>query len=118
MPILDFTSRVLGREAVEQLRAKCITQTIRSVKSGSRFFTSRGSTVSVVLDESETIGQARISEVKTISFRDLNDFDAEIGGFSDFIELIMALQRAGFRFKPLRQYNGIKIGFTWLKGVT
>ena len=111
---LNFSSRVPGKNASEELRASRITQTVRSFKEASKFFSSRGSVVRVTLD-GEEIGRARITDIsKKIKLTELEQFDAEIGGFSSVKELQNALKRAGFRFKALYEYYGIKIQFLFV----
>jgi len=45
----------------------------------------------------------------------INIEDARRGGFSNRFELAYALQRAGFRFMPLNQYELYRIQFAWLE---
>ena len=55
---------------------------------------------------------ARITDVSKRPLRDLNEFDALTGGFDQLYQLQDALKRAGFRFKPLQDYqNTWAIGF-------
>lgn len=111
---LQFSSRVLGERASQELKAHRVTQTIRGEIKGTSFLVSRGFTMPVFLDGSE-VGTVRISEVKRVQFRDLTQWDSEIGGFLTLEELRKALIRAGFRFRPFNEYSGFRIGFTWVR---
>ena len=59
---LEFLIKSTGKRAAEESRAHRVTQTVRSYKEASRFFSSRGSIVRVTLDEEE-VGQARITDI-------------------------------------------------------
>ena len=62
MPDLNFSSRVLGKRAAEELRAHRVTQTVRSYKKLPGSFQAGEAVVRITLDEEE-IGQARITDI-------------------------------------------------------
>lgn len=107
---LEFSTSVLGEEAAQRLKDYKVTQTIRSRKSAAPFFQKRGSIVTVRLD-GKIVFDARITEVKRSEWRELSQFDAEIGGFNGMEDLEKAAKRAGFRFKNLNEYEFFRIQF-------
>ena len=117
LPKLDFTSIVLGPLATLNLKDKKVTQTIRSRSYiDSLPFVDKprvGKVFRITLD-GKTIGKAEIKNIEVINLGKLGEEDAKAGGFGSYSELCRALQRAGFRFKPLSEYEGYKIEFLWL----
>ena len=108
--ILNFHSRVLGLLPTIELTRGRVVQTIRSRKETAPFFSMRGFRVKIYLDDI-FLYNAKISGIKPIKFQDLNDFDAECGGFENLAQLQTALRKAGFRFKIFYDYEGFAINF-------
>ncbi|MBA7556028.1 hypothetical protein ES705_48723 [subsurface metagenome] len=116
---LHFTTRVLGPAAAYRLEQRQVTQTLRSesdsvtnaILNGR---VSAGDRLEVVLD-SRLVGQAELVSMDAITWEALGIDDARRGGFANLFELAYALQRAGFRFMPLNQYELYRIQFTWLE---
>ncbi|MBA7592135.1 hypothetical protein ES708_34312 [subsurface metagenome] len=52
-----------------------------------------------------------------VTWADLGIDDAHRGGFDTLADLEQALKRAGYRFKPLNQYEICRIQFSWLEEV-
>lgn len=107
---LNFTSKVLGPKAVEQLRAGKVRQTVRSMVEAAPFLTKRGCNVDIALDGA-VLYQAELTSVKLRRLADLDQFDAELGGFDSLYLLRDALRRAGFRFRPFEEYEDFAIQF-------
>lgn len=117
METINFTTRVLGRQAAVRLKARKATQTIRSASSSIvaaiiRQAVAAGDRVSVVPD-GEYLGYARLVSADIVAGKDLTDKDADFGGFDNRFELLMALKRAGYRFKPIGEYHFYRIRFEW-----
>jgi len=107
---LNFHARVLGLLPTIQLTRGHVLQTIRSRKETAPFFSMRGFRVQIHLDDI-FLYNAKITGIRSTNLGSLNQFDAECGGFESLDELQSALKRAGFRFQPLKEYEGFAIGF-------
>lgn len=101
---LFFTSRVLGPGPAAKLKDGKVLQTVRSRKEAAPFLSKCGSDVAVALD-GQPLYQARITSIKARNLGALDQFDAELGGFEQLSEFELAVRRAGFRFKPLKEYE-------------
>ena len=119
MERLYFTTRVLGPAAAYRLELRQVTQTLRSE---SDIITnavllgrvSSGDKLEITLD-TIIVGHAELVSMDAITWEALGTRDARRGGFGNRFELAYALQRAGFRFMPLNQYELYRIQFTWLE---
>jgi len=115
---LHFTTRVLGPAAAYRLESRQVTQTLRSE---SEIITnaillgrvSAGVKLGITLD-SIIVGQAEFISMDAVTWAALGIRDARRGGFGDLFKLGQALQRGGFRFMPLNDYQLYRIQFTWL----
>lgn len=121
MERLHFTTRVLGPVATYKLEMCQLTQTIRSANEGIteaiiRGRASAGDQLLIVLD-GILVGHAELISMDAVIWEFLNLNDARRGGFDTLAELEAALRRAGFRFKPLNDYQLFRIQFTWLEEV-
>ena len=118
---LHFTTRVLGPAAAYRLEQRQVTQTLRSesdsitnaILNGR---VSAGDRLDVLLNSS-LVGRVELLSMDVVTWEALDDDDARRGGFANRFELAHALQRAGFRFKPLNEYELYRIQFTWLEEV-
>lgn len=118
---LDFTTRVLGVEAVERLRKHRILQTIRSqsskiVKAWQNGEMKPTDEINIRLDGSR-VGRAYLAHVTPEDHGLLNAQDATLGGFPSVAHLHRALLRAGYRFKPLSEYQLYRVRFSWIEEV-
>jgi len=119
MERLYFTTRVLGPAAAYRLELRQVTQTLRSE---SDIITnavllgrvSSGDKLEITLD-TIIVGHAELVSMDAITWEALGTRDARRGGFGNRFELAYALQRAGFRFMPLNQYELYRIQFSWLE---
>jgi len=116
---IRFTTRVLGPAAAYRLEKQQVTQTLRSESSSiTKAILSGmvkiGDYVQVTLDD-RPIGLAEyiISDIVTWSQLDIDD--ARRGGFDTLDDLSEALRRAGYRFKPLNNYQLFRIQFSLLE---
>jgi len=116
---LHFTTRVLGPAAALRLEKRQITQTLRSESSSitnaillGRI--SAGDRLEVVLD-GIVVGNVELVSMDVVILDGLTIEDARRGGFDSLVDLEKALQRAGYRFKILDQYEFYRIQFTWLE---
>jgi len=50
-----------------------------------------------------------------VTWEALDIGDAQRGGFNTLADLAQALKRAGYRFKPLNEYELYRIQFAWLE---
>ena len=115
---LNFTSYVLGAEATEKLRRQEVTQTVRSkssdivvaVLSGSLDI---GEPIEIFLD-GEKLGEAELRHWEGLSADELDEEDAQRGGFITLAGLVLTLRRAGYRFKALKDYDVFRVRFKWL----
>lgn len=111
MPVLNFTTWVLGDEAAGRLKAKQVTQTIRSDKEAKHLKTNIEVTVAL---DGFRIDEVYIESLVRRQFSSLNIQDAQCGGFTSLDELRAAAKRAGYRWKPFEEYSGNAIRFSWL----
>jgi len=118
MEQLHFTTRILGKKAADRFNKQQVTQTIRSQNSDIvQAILIRnlqlGYKMDIILDNNK-VGLARLDGISTATLDDLSIGDARRGGFDSISELALALKRAGFRFKPLDQYEFYRIKFSWI----
>jgi len=116
---LCFTTRVLGSAAAYRLEKRQVTQTLRSDRSSItdsiiQGRVSAGDRLEVLLD-SRLVGNVELVSMDAVTWEALDIDDARRGGFGNRFELAYALQRAGYRFMPLNQYELYRIQFTWLE---
>ena len=109
MEQLYFTSRVLGPVAASRLENRQITQTLRS-ESGSIANAVLLGRVSAddrleVLLDSRLVGCVELISMDAVTWEALGVDDAQRGGFDTMADLGQALKRAGYRFKPLNDYQ-------------
>ncbi|GAJ00808.1 unnamed protein product, partial [marine sediment metagenome] len=60
-------------------------------------------------------GHAKLVSMDVVTWEALGTRDVRRGGFGNLFELAQALQRAGFRFMPLNDYQLFRIRFSWLE---
>ncbi len=118
MERINFTTAVLGKKAAARLKEHQVTQTIRSGTSSIALAINNrrvklGEIIQVALDD-ELVDYARLLGMDKVSWEQLTEDDAWCGGFDNRIELIVALRRAGYRFKPIDQYQLYRCKFTWV----
>ena len=116
---IRFTTRVLGPVAAYRLEKRQITQTLRSESSSIVQATllgriSAGDHLEILLD-GIVVGNTELLLMDAVRWEGLGIDDANKGGFDTLDDLEMALKRAGYRFKPLNQYELYRIQFIWLK---
>ncbi|GAI49366.1 unnamed protein product, partial [marine sediment metagenome] len=73
---------------------------------------SAGDRLEVVLD-GILVGHAELVSMNAVTWGALGIDDARRGGFDTMDDLEAALKRAGYRFKPLNEYELYRIQFTW-----
>ena len=116
---IRFTTRVLGPAAAYRLEKRQVTQTLRA-ESGSITNAillgqvSAGDRLEVLLDRI-FVGRAELVSMDAVTWEALGIRDAQRGGFDTLADLEQALKRAGYRFKPLNDYQLYRIQFTWLE---
>ena len=116
---IHFTTRVLGPAAAYRLEKHEVTQTLRS---GSSSITeailngrvSAGDRLEVTLD-GILAGHAELVSMNAVTWGALATDDAYRGGFDTIDDLEATLRRAGYRFKPLNEYQLFRIKFSWLE---
>lgn len=116
---IRFTTRVLGPVAAYRLEKHQASQTLRSVSSSITNAilngrVSAGDRVGVALD-GILVGYAELISMNAVTWEALTIEDARRGGFDRLDDLDLALKRAGYRFKPLNQYELFRIQFAWLE---
>ncbi|GAH42189.1 unnamed protein product [marine sediment metagenome] len=116
---IRFTTRVLGPAAAYRLEQRQVVQTLRSESDtiANAFLLGRisaGDRLKVFLDRI-FVGHAELVSMDAVTWEALASRDARRGGFNNRFELAYALQRAGFRFMPLNDYQLYRIQFTWLE---
>ncbi len=116
---LRFTTRVLGPAAAYRLEQRQVTQTLRSESdSGTNAILNgrinAGDRLEVVLD-GILVGKVKLISMHAITWEALSIDDARRGGFDTLADLEKALERAGYRFKPMDEYHFYRIQFTWLE---
>ena len=119
MERLHFTTRVLGPAAAYRLEQRQVTQTLRSESDSVTNAillgrVSAGDRLEVVLDN-KLVGRAELVSMDVVTWKALDIANAQRGGFGNRFELAYALQRAGYRFMPLNQYELYRIQFAWLE---
>ena len=115
---IHFTTRVLG-PAAARLEQRQVTQTLRSESDSITNAillgrVSAGDKLEITLD-SIIVGHAELVSMDAVTWACLGMRDARRGGFNNRFELAYALQRGGFRFMPLNDYQLYRIQFTWLE---
>lgn len=121
MEKLKFTTRVLGPVATCRLKQHQITQTLRSYTDNVVQVILVGELkvnglIKIILDN-QAIGFVKWVWLDTPRWTDLSQADAEHGGFDNLADLEKALQRAGYRFRPIDKYRFYRIRFRWLEEV-
>ena len=116
---LHFTTRVLGPAAAYRLEQRQVTQTLRSESDSITNAVllgrvSAGDKLEITLD-TIIVGHAELVSMDVVTWEVLGMRDARRGGFGNRFELAYALQRAGFRFMPLNDYQLYRIQFSWLE---
>jgi len=119
MEEIRFTTRVLGPAAAYKLEQRQITQTLRAASDSiaSAILNRRisaGDRLDVFLDRI-FVGHAELVSMDTVAWEALGIRDARRGGFDTLDDLSEALKRAGYRFKPMNDYQFFRIRFSWLK---
>lgn len=118
MQQLRFTTRILGRWAVSNLKAHQITQTLRGYDSNmvQSVLSGRlkvGDQIGVTLNNQQ-VGLAEYIIMDYVRWLDLDHDDAVRGGFDNLEYLEKALHRAGYRFRSIDKYKFYRIQFSWL----
>ncbi|MBW1732214.1 MAG: hypothetical protein JRJ75_15255 [Deltaproteobacteria bacterium] len=118
---LNFTTRVLGPIAAYRLEQHKVTQTLRGYTSSAAqaALTGQlkvGDQMKVLLD-GRPIGFAEYVKMDAPRWIDIDTADAQRGGFDDLANLEKALQKAGYRFRPIDMYRLYRIQFSWLEEV-
>jgi len=114
---IRFTTRVLGPTAAYRLEKHEVTQTLQSDSSSITEAVlngrvSAGDRLEVVLD-GIPVGHAKLVSMDAVTWEALGIEDARRGGFDNLDDLELALKQAGYRFKPLNQYELYRIQFAW-----
>ncbi len=116
---IRFTTRVLGPATAYRLEKRQVTQTLRSdsnpiTESILRGRVSAGDRLEVFLDRI-LVGNVELISWDAVTWEALSIDDALRGGFDTLADLEQALKRAGYRFKPLNDYQLFRIQFRWLE---
>jgi len=116
---IRFTTRVLGPAAAYRLEKRQVTQTLRSESDSvtNAILNGRvsvGDRLEVLLD-SRLVGCVELISRDAVTWVALDIDDVRRGGFGNRLELAQALQRAGFRFMPMTDYQFYRIQFSWLE---
>ncbi|GAJ03900.1 unnamed protein product, partial [marine sediment metagenome] len=111
--------RVLGPAAAFRLEQRQATQTLRSDSDSVTNAVilgrvSAGDRMEVFLDRI-LVGKVKLVSMDAVTWEALTLDDARRGGFDTLADLEQGLQRAGFRFMPLNQYELYRIQFSWLE---
>ena len=120
MERITFTKKVLGPMAGYRLMKKQVVQTFRSkheviTQAALQGFVKSNDTVEIFFD-GIFIGYAAYLLTTPTHWDALNENDAKKGGFDTMEDLEQALQRAGFRFRPMNDYQLYRTEFKWLEG--
>ncbi|MBA7547339.1 hypothetical protein ES705_39753 [subsurface metagenome] len=75
---------------------------------------SAGDQLEVLLDRI-FVGRVELVSVDAVTWEALGIDDAQRGGFDSLEDLASALKRAGYRFRPLNDYQLYRIQFAWLE---
>jgi len=118
---IRFSTHVLGPVAAFRLEQRQVTQTLRSDSSSITNAVilgrvSAGDRLEVFLD-GILAGKVKLVSMDAVTWAALNADDARRGGFDTLADLSEALKRAGYRFKPMDDYQFYRIQFTWLEKV-
>jgi len=118
---IRFSTHVLGPVAAFRLEQRQVTQTLRSDSNSITNAVilgrvSAGDRLEVFLD-AILVGKVHLISMDAVTWADLNADDARRGGFDTLADLSEALKRAGYRFKPMDDYQFYRIQFTWLEEV-
>ncbi|MBA7566830.1 hypothetical protein ES708_08528 [subsurface metagenome] len=116
---IRFTTRVLGPATAYRLEKRQVTQTLRSESNSLTDSilhgrVSAGDRLEVLLD-GILVGHAELVSRDAVTWEALSIDDALRGGFDTLADLEQALKRAGYRFKPLNDYQLFRIQFRWLE---
>lgn len=116
---IRFSTHVLGPVAAYRLEKHQINQTLRSASDSvtNAFILGRvsaGDRLEVFLD-GILVGKVKLISIDVIPWAALNADDARRGGFDTLADLSEALKRAGYRFKPMDDYQFHRIQFAWLE---
>lgn len=109
---------MLGPLAAFRLQRHEVTQTLRSDNSIAASILNGEAKAGDHLDiflNGIMLDDAKFVSMDAVNWEHINSDDALRGGFDSLKELAAALKRAGFRFKPLNQYELYRIQFTWLE---
>lgn len=115
---LNFTTPVMGEDGAEKVRRQGVFQTLRSERDDIVVALKTrtlivGDEMEVALD-GEVVGKASPLMIDRIAWGGITLIDAREGGFTSIPELNAALQRAGYRFKPMNTYRFYRVQFQWL----
>jgi len=118
---IRFSTHVLGPVAAFRLEKHEVTQTLRSASADVTNAVilgrvSAGDQLLVLLD-GQLVGKVTFVAMDAIDWGVLTIEDARRGGFDTMPDLEQALGRAGYRFKPMDDYEFFRIQFTWLEKV-
>ncbi|GAI39515.1 unnamed protein product [marine sediment metagenome] len=118
---IRFTTRVLGPVAALRLEKRQLSQTLRSESNPltASIISGRLSAsdhLDVFLDRI-LVGHVELISMDAVTWETLGVDDARRGGFDTMADLEQALRRAGYRFKPLNEYQLYRIQFTWLEKI-
>ena len=116
---IRFSTHVLGPVAAFRLEKHQVTQTLRSASASVTNAVilgrvSAGDRLLVLLD-GILVGKVELVSMDAIDWGALSIDDARRGGFDTLPDLEKALGRAGYRFKPMDDYQFYRIQFTWLE---
>ena len=116
---IRFTTRVLGPVAAYRLEKHQVSQTVRSdshpiTESILRGRVIAGDRLEVLLDRI-LVSCVELISMDAVTWEALGVDDALRGGFDTLADLEQALKRAGYRFKPLNEYEFFRIQFRWLE---
>jgi len=116
---IRFSTRVLGPAAAYRLEQHQVTQTLRSESDSvaNAFLLGRvsaGDRMELFLD-GILVGKVKLVSMDAITWEALSIDDAHRGGFDTLPDLKQALERAGYRFKPINEYELFRIQFAWLE---
>ena len=118
---IRFSTHVLGPVAAFRLEQHKVTQTLRSASASVTDAVihgrlSAGDQLLVFLD-GILVGKVKFVSMDAIAWGALTIEDARRGGFDTLSDLEQTLGRAGYRFKPMDDYEFFRIQFTWLEKV-
>jgi hypothetical protein len=115
---LDFTPKVLGEKASGRLVDHLVTQTLRGLRHWPTYKLWQdqlliGDVPIPIRLYLKPLGVVNLKSVDRVKWQDLTFEDPHRGGFDNMDDLAQALRRAGFRFKPLEEYEFFRIRFEW-----